>query len=239
MFEFRKKLKYNLDVIDIRDVTPLVRRVTFKGDLFATALPCQPSQWLKLFLPSGGSQVSRAYTIRRHYPQSGNVDIDFVRHDHGPAGRWAEQAQFGDQIGCSALRGGFQPQEDAEWMLLAADETGTPAVMSILESLSPGDRALVVLEAETMTELQALDSLAAVNCEWFFRDEHPAGSNLLLQGIDRLQLPSGVGQFWIAGEAQCVNEVRDYLTEACSIPRRLVRSKGYWMRGVADHRDRD
>jgi NADPH-dependent ferric siderophore reductase len=239
MLEFRKKMKYNLEVTDIRDVTPLVRRVTLKGDLFAEVPPCQAGQWLKLFLPSGGSQVTRAYTIRRHFPRSARVEVDFVRHDHGPAGRWVERAWVGEQIGCSALRGGFQPQDDAEWMLLAADETGTPAVMSILESLSPRDRALVVLEAASLSELQAVDSLATVNCEWYFRDEHPAGSNLLLEGIKRLQLLSGIGQFWIASEAQAVNEVRDYLTETCSIQRRLVRGKGYWMRGVADHRDRD
>ncbi|ERO64277.1 siderophore-interacting protein [Pseudomonas piscis] len=235
----RKKMKYDIEVTAIHDLTPLVRRVTFRGELFGGDLECQPAQWLKLFVPNGGNPASRAYSIRRHDRQASSVDIDFVRHGHGPAGRWAEQARVGDWIGCSALRGGFQPQEEAEWLLLAADETGTPAVMSILESLAPGDRAVVVLEAANMTELQAMDTLATVNYEWMFRDEHPHATNLLLEGIDKLQLPSGVGQFWIAAEAQAINEVRDYLTDACSIQRRLVRSKGYWMRGVADHRDRD
>ncbi|WP_460416435.1 siderophore-interacting protein [Pseudomonas sp. microsymbiont 2] len=237
MLEFRKKLKYNLEVTDVRDVTPLVRRVTLKGDLFAGESPCEPGQWLKLFLPSGASQVSRAYTIRRHYPKSARVEVDFVRHDHGPAGRWVERTWVGEQIGCSALRGGFQRQEDAEWMVLTADETGTPAVMSILESLSPRDRALVVLEAASQTERQAVDSLATVNCKWYFRDDYLGYRNLLLDGISNLTLPSGIGQFWIAGEAKAVNEVRDYLTETCSIQRRLVRGKGYWMRNVADYRD--
>jgi len=121
----RKKMKYDIEVTAIHDLTPLVRRVTFRGELFGGDLECQPAQWLKLFLPNGGNPASRAYSIRRHDRQASSVDIDFVRHGHGPAGRWAEQARVGDWIGCSALRGGFQPQEEAEWLLLAADETGT------------------------------------------------------------------------------------------------------------------
>lgn len=237
MFDSRPRFKYDIEVIFIEDITPRIRRITFKGELFGGIQQCKSAQWLKLFVPSASGVVTRAYTLRRHSPDSSSVDIDFVLHGEGAVGLWAQDAQIGETLGCSALRGGFQPLADAEWYLLVADETGTPAVMSILEGLGPGEYATAFLEAESAEEWQGVDSLAKVDCIWIYRNEYAPGTNMLLHAIGNATHPPGLGQFWIAAEASVAQEVREYLTEDCSIPRRLVRSKGYWMRGIADHRE--
>lgn len=237
MLAAKKKFKYDIQVVSVRDVTPMIRRITFRAEMFSEIPQCKPAEWLKLFVPSSVGTVTRAYTVRRHHRELALIDVDFVLHGEGAAGVWAQHAVVGEWIGCSAVRGGFQPVSDAEWLFLVADETGTPAVMSILEALGTGEYALVFLVAENEREWQAINSAATVDCTWIYRNGGSSVDFELLDSISDVRHPPGVGQFWIAAEANMAQQVREYFTGVCSIARRVVRSKGYWMRGTADHRE--
>nr|WP_314570332.1 siderophore-interacting protein [uncultured Pseudomonas sp.] len=233
----KKRFKYDIEVVGVRDVTPSIRRITFRAGMFGDISSCKPAEWFKLFVPSASGTVTRAYTVRGHCPQMATVDVDFVLHGEGAAGGWAQQATVGQWIGCSALRGGFQPVSDAEWLFLVADETGTPAVMTILEAMNAGEHALVFLVAENESEWQPVTSAATVDCRWVYRNGGTGADFALLDAISEVRHPPGMGQFWIASEAGMAQQVREYFTGVCSIARRMVRSKGYWMRGVSDHRE--
>jgi NADPH-dependent ferric siderophore reductase len=69
------------------------------------------------------------------------VDI-YLHGDIGRASAWARRAQAGDPVGYAGPRTHWEPDPQAAWALLAAEETGLPALLAILESLPPGARAI-------------------------------------------------------------------------------------------------
>lgn len=102
------------------------------------------AQWRAL--PDDVRPAMRTYTVRAARPHLGQVDVDFVLHGtSGPASRWASAAQPGDQIfliGPNARYDGpasgveWRPPAHAQHLILAGDETATPAICSILEELA-------------------------------------------------------------------------------------------------------
>ena len=73
--------------------------------------------------------VFRSYTVREHRPEAGDIDIDFVAHgDQGVAGPWAQAAQPGHQVAILDQGCGFDPIDDADFYLLAGDESGTVVI---------------------------------------------------------------------------------------------------------------
>jgi len=107
------------------------------------------------------------------------VDVDFVLHGAtGPASAWAESAAVGDEvvlIGPNARfpgpTGGFEwhPPVDASCLLIAGDETAVPAVCTIVESLSAGRRARVLLEVPEAGDALEVAAPAGVEITWLPR----------------------------------------------------------------------
>jgi NADPH-dependent ferric siderophore reductase len=130
-------------------------------------------------LPRGGwrfpkgspEQHWRNYTVRRHDPARAEVDIDFALHDDpGQATRWAADARPGDTAEFAGRRMHWVRDPDADWSLLAADDTGVPAALAILESLPPGHQAIAVLEVADDRECQPVETPADVDVLWLSRD---------------------------------------------------------------------
>jgi|HubBroStandDraft_1064217.scaffolds.fasta_scaffold30971_2 NADPH-dependent ferric siderophore reductase len=234
------QLRRNLVVRATRLVTPLMRRIIFGGDGLAGMEGAPPAAWIKLFIPTGsGDQAGRAYTVRRYDAAARELAVDFVIHGDGPASRWAERAAPGDVVQFGGPRSGFERRPDAEWLLLAGDETALPAILGILESLPPATHALAFVEIDHTEEQQAVKTAAPVEMTWLSRDGAPAGTtNLLETATRRAPLPAGHGQFWLAGEAGVTRRIRGQLTEERGIPMSAVTAKGYWKIGEVDHRDR-
>ena len=176
----------------------------------------------------------RTYSIRRHRPAAREVDVDFVLHGgdghEGPAARWAADARPGDVVGLygpsvSHLR---TPGRH-DWTLFAGDETALPAIGAWLESLGPGERAVVVAGVAGPEEEQPLESAADVTVVWRHRDGVPAGqSAALADGVRELDFPDGVPFAWVAGEASAVRTVRRHLVGERGLDRRAVAFAGYW-----------
>jgi NADPH-dependent ferric siderophore reductase len=56
-------------------------------------------------------QEWRNYTVRRHRPEAGEIDVDVVLHDQpGPASRWAAEAPLGSDVGYAGPRVDFTPR---------------------------------------------------------------------------------------------------------------------------------
>ncbi|MFF2370147.1 siderophore-interacting protein [Agromyces sp. NPDC058110] len=135
------------------------------------------SQWREL--PAELRNPFRTYTVRAVRPDRREVDIVFACHgDVGPASRWAGRAKPGDELvligpdefGAGRTVGIDWRPGDVGTLLLAGDETATPAICAILESLpenSVGAAFLEVPESGDVLEVRAPDG---VDVRWLPRD---------------------------------------------------------------------
>jgi NADPH-dependent ferric siderophore reductase len=222
-------------------------RITLSAPAFADFGVAEPGEiitlgWAppgeELVLPQLGwrfprgtrEQHWRNYTVRRHDPARAEVDVDFALHDDpGQATRWAAHAAPGDKTGFAGPRTHWDRDPDADWLLLAADDTGVPAALAILESLPAGHRAIAVLEVADDRERQTVDTPADVDVRWISRDGRAPGTTSLLPDADReLELPSGRGQVWGAGESRAMRRVRDHVRRGRGIAKEAVSVLGYW-----------
>jgi len=183
--------------------------------------------------------IMRSYTIAAQDPDTGEIDVDFVLHgDAGPASRWAAAAQPGDRV---ALFGPqvadntsvcFRPPADADWVLLAADQTALPALAGILTTAPPGlpvHAWVTVPHAEDVLELKTDADLTVT---WLVAGDLAAA----VRGAD---LPSGSPYAWIAGEAGQVKALRRHLVNERGWDRSRVTFAGYWRRGTSEDRLRE
>jgi NADPH-dependent ferric siderophore reductase len=170
----------------------------------------------------------RSYTIRRHDPVAKEMDFDFVLHgDHGPASKWASNAQPGDEVIFVGPSPAYRPDLDADWHLLIGDETTIPAVGAIISAL-PSATIRAFVEIEDAAEEQDL------SVTWVHRDGVPAGSSEpLVKALATAEFPAGVPAVWAAGERQVMQAVRDHLVSHHGIDRARIRPATYWRLGHA------
>lgn len=129
----------------------------------------------------------RTYTARAIRPEQREIDIDFVVHGTGgPASAWVSGARAGDElivIGPDARA--EQSGSGIEWnpgtaaeVLLAGDETATPAICAILESLPEGVGGEAYLEVPGADDFMEVETRSGVQIHWLGRDGAPLGEQL-------------------------------------------------------------
>ncbi|MGH2562625.1 MAG: siderophore-interacting protein, partial [Thermomicrobiales bacterium] len=211
---------YFTQVVRTVTLTPHLRRITFGGGDLDRFLSAGPDQFITVLLPHPHQErplihpdftwedyrdmpeetrpISRNYTVRRHRPEIGELDVDFVLHgDLGPATRWAARAKPGDHLGIWGPRMAYDPPPGVDWQLLAGDETAVPAIGAILESLPPGARARVVIEVAGPADELPFPTAAAVEVTWLHRGDFPPGeSDQLLAAIRQETFPDGILYAW-------------------------------------------
>ncbi|MFD3929336.1 siderophore-interacting protein [Streptomyces sp. NPDC058614] len=202
-------------------------------------------------LPDDVRAVMRSYTLRSLRRDPDEIDIDFVLHGvepeaetpAGPASRWASEAAPGDRVlllgpaieDNRAIR--FRPPEDADLVVVWADETAVPAASAILESLPAGTRARAWLEVEHTEDIQDLVIAADADITWLVRDD---GSPMAVDAVRAAQLPPAERPYvWIAGESGQVKELRRHLVREREIDRRRITFVGYWRRGLTEEQLRE
>lgn len=241
-------------VVAVRDLTPRLRRVTFRGsDLGRFATP--DNLHVRLYLPPPGLQVPswprpgpdgrplwpepdrrpavRYYTLRRIDAEAGELDIDFVLHaDGGPGISFAMEARPGDLCGMSGPCGlGIRP---ASWHLLAGDETALPAIARILEELPADARGTALIEVEDEADELPLRAPSGVAVRWLHR--RGAGSaGPLVEAVCVLTLPSDPADLfaWVACEFEELARLRDHL-RGRGIDRDRLLTVAYWRRMPPD-----
>lgn len=231
------------------------------------------TEWYRRWreLPDEARNPIRTYTIRSPRPEAREIDIDFVLHGtEGPASAWATAARVGDPLTVVGPDSRSDEQGGGiEWrpgaatsVLIAGDETATPAICSIVESL-PAD-AVGEVCIEVPTEADALDLAAprGVTVRWLARGSGPHGVRLsaavhewgVRRGARRAgpapealaepdadevlwEVPDAVdgGEYaWLAGEAGTITALRRHLVRDLGIDRRSVAFMGYWREGRAE-----
>ncbi|MGW6392164.1 siderophore-interacting protein [Streptomyces sp. NPDC055103] len=190
-------------------------------------------------MPDDERAVMRSYTVREQRTEPApEVDIDFAIHeDGGPACRWAARAEPGDRVvvlgpAVAANTGvRFQLPEDADSVLIWADETALPAASAILEWLPAETRAQVFLEVPYSGDRMDLVTEADATVTWLVREE---GAPSAVDAVRGTELPGEAPYVWIAGESGAVKALRRHFVRERELDRRRVTFVGYWRKGLSE-----
>ncbi|WP_306327400.1 siderophore-interacting protein [Streptomyces venezuelae] len=189
-------------------------------------------------MPEDVRAVMRSYTVREQRTEPHEVDIDFAVHeDGGPACRWAGRAKPGDRVVVlgpavadnTGVR--FQLPEDADSVLIWADETALPAASAILEWLPAETRAQVFFEVPYSGDRMELATEADATVTWLVREE---GAPSAVEAVRGAELPGESPYVWIAGESGSVKALRRHFVRERELDRRRVTFVGYWRKGLSE-----
>lgn len=246
-----------LTVLRTERVTPRVQRVVLGGEELEGFHSAAPDDHVKVVFPTaqglhlpvrgpGGLEFPpditpppmRDYTPRRFDADRGELTIDFMLHDAGPATAWAQSARPGDVLGIGGPRGSLVVADAFDWYLLLGDETAMPAIGRRLEELPAHARAIALIEVEDEREHQAFVSRADIAVRYLHRRGAAPGSTTLLDdALAALVWPDGEGFVFIGGEAGTMRRLREQVIEARHHPRAWMKASGYWKPGVSNHHD--
>jgi NADPH-dependent ferric siderophore reductase len=182
-------------------------------------------------LPREQWPVTRTYSVRAWDAENLELTVDFVYHgEEGVAGPWAANAKPGDDVRFGGPGGGYAPDQDADWHLLAGDESALPAIAAALERIPAGARAHVFIEVSGPEEEQKLETAADAAVTWLHRGDAPVGA-ALVQAVSAFAFPDGTPHAFVHGEAGFVKELRRLLLVQRGVPRDRVSISGYWRLG--------
>ncbi|RNI21100.1 siderophore-interacting protein [Flexivirga caeni] len=253
---------YHAEVTRSARLSPHVQRVTFAGDDIRRMPQHGFDQWFRLFLPrpdgttdfdavpdsfglggylryltkkSGTRPPFRSYTVRELRSDQGELDVDFVIHgDAGIAGPWAQRAEPGEHVVLLDQGRGFDPLDDAAFVLLAADESALPAVAGILRDLPRDATGLAIIETGDPADRQALDAPDGFEIRWLTRDDpHATAGVAALAEVASFTPDEPVRlQAYFGGEQAMVAGSRRHLV-AAGVPKSRIEFTGYWKVGRA------
>lgn len=241
---------FRADVRDVVALTPNMIRIVFGGeDLRRFVSSGDPDERLVVVLPRAGEREApapirqddgtldypaedepemRSYTVRQVDAATGELVIDFVRHEGGVAATWAIQARVGDVVYLSPASGWYRPPADTTWQLLMADMTALPALGRILEELPAQQRAVVLAEVTEPSDSQRIETSADTSVSWLPGSGNGHAPSRLLQALQEIELPEGPGYLWFAGEAAESRAVRKYVRRELGWPTERFTIIGYW-----------
>lgn len=236
----------------VEQLTPHMIRVVLGGEgLSEFATDGSTDSYVKLLFPAPGPgdpepydldviraerprsewPVTRTYTVRSWDARTRELAIDFVHHgDVGLAGVWAAGAKPGDQLRFLGPGGGYAPDPEAGWHLLAGDESALPAIAASLEALPQGRAAHVFVEVDNAAEEQPLAERDDIHVSWLHREGGAPGSRLV-PAVRALEFPPGDVQAFVHGEANFVRDLRRLLRIELSLPKERLSVSGYWRLG--------
>ena len=242
-----------LEVIDVSDITPLMRRITLKGDMEGFASAGHADHIKAFFFPEGVAPMlapigprgaefpegmrpeMRDYTPRYFDLAAGTLVLDFVLHGDGPASSWAAKVALGDKLVIGGPRGSLIIPAAFDWYLLAGDETALPALGRRIEELPAGAKIVAVIEVDSLADEQHFETEADLVLHYVHRNGQPAGTtSLILDILREIEFPPGDAYAYIAGESSMSKAVRTHLTEERGFNPEWVKAAGYWLLGVAD-----
>ena len=96
---------------------------------------------------------------------------------------------------------------------------------AMLGALHPRARAYGVIEVDDAPDRLPL----ARDLDWRFRCGRSAvASESLVEAVHQLELPSGPGVAYLAGEARTIQMLRRHLMAERGWPRRAIKTKPFW-----------
>lgn len=226
-----------LEVVSVRDFTPLYRRIRFHSPELVDALDVSPTLWMRLWVPNErtGDVSQRGYTFVEADAQAGTFDVDFVLHDEpGPAGDWAKQAEPGQRLELALTPANLSIPEDATHWVVVGDLTALPAINSLIEAAPAHVRVSAAIEDAHVDHHARLpvSSHPQLEAAWVVPAVRDHGGELAAW-MRRLDVdPAGLW-VWGAGERGLVKAVRSVCKDAWRLDRARYFTQAYWMKGKA------
>ncbi|UNZ20289.1 siderophore-interacting protein [Streptomyces sp. 891-h] len=240
-------------VVRTEQLTPHMVRVVLGGESLAgfPAGDCT-DHYVKLLFPAPGVRYPepfdiariraelpraqwpsmRTYTVRAWDPAALELTLDFVVHgDQGLAGPWARSAKVGDQVRFLGPGGAYAPSPEADWHLLAGDESALPAIAASLARVPAGAPVRALIEVAGPEEEQPLNAPPGAQLRWLHRGAAPVGERLVA-AVRALEFPPGRVHAFVHGEANFVKELRGHLRLERGIAREQLSISGYWRLGA-------
>lgn len=175
--------------------------------------------------------ATRTYTVRSWAPAARELTLDFVVHgDEGLAGPWARSAEPGRQIRFLGPGGAYAPDPEADWHLLAGDESALPAIAAALEAMPADADVRALIEVESAREEQKLSAPGTAGVVWLHRGTSRVGEHLV-DAVRRMTFPPGRVHAFVHGEAGFVKELRRHLRLERGVQREQLSISGYWRLG--------
>ena len=237
-------------------LTPnLVRLELGDGDLSGFSMPEATDSYINVAIPPAAAPYGevfepkvvkaehpehtwparRRYTVRSWDPWAGRLTVDFVVHGaSGVAGPWAAGVQPGSILVFEGPGGGYRPDPDADWHLLAGDESALPAIAASLEALPPGAPAVVRLVCDGPDHQLPLPSPGDLDVAWLHRTGGPEDAELLPDAVRRLDFPAGRVHAFVHGEAEEIRAIRRHLLLERGLDRADMSCSPYWRRTMTD-----
>ncbi|MFC7491277.1 MULTISPECIES: siderophore-interacting protein [unclassified Knoellia] len=248
----------HLTVTNAEQLTPRLRRLWFRSeDLTAFEGNESTDRYVKLVFPKPGVSypepldmralrgtippedlpVVRTYTALFPDVEAGTLAIDFVVHgDEGVAGPWAAMAQPGDTLLANGPGGGYRPDPDADWHLLAGDESAIPAITAALAALAPDAVARILLLVDGPDAELHLARPPGAELTFIHRE----GGGDLVEAIRGLDWLEGRVHAFVHGEGNAVmHGIRPHLLGERGLDREQVSISGYWRQGRTEEGFRD
>ncbi|MEP3115652.1 siderophore-interacting protein [Nisaea sp.] len=232
-----------MTVQTIRPVSDWMLRMTLKGEdlapfdqrglhvrlMIPEAPHGRPLVWPSIdpsgavHYPDGDDTLTvRVYTIRHIRPESGEVDVDIVRHAGGVFSDWSETAEPGQKVGMIGPGGGYFPA--AGWLAIGGDDTAVPAILRILEQREDEAGGQVIIGLHPHQEPQKIELPANFAINWVATSD-------LVNAMQAVSSPSAANcVFWFAGEAEQARALRTYFKSELGLPAERRSSAAYWRR---------
>lgn len=249
-----KRPQIVLEVIERIQLTPHLVRIVAggpgiaaveengKSDAYAKMIFADPSanltppydmEVLREQLPQDQLPSIRTYSIRRFDLANGQIWVDFVVHGtEGVAGPWADNAKPGDPLVLLGIGGGYAPDPEADWHLLAGDEAAIPAIAAALEVMPSDARGVAFLEVQDEQGQLDLTAPEGIEVVWLHRGQAEAGTtDLLIDAVRGLEWPDGTVQVFAHGERGAMKQLRPFLTEDRGVDRSQLSLSAYWAHG--------
>lgn len=191
---------------------------------------------MKLQFPREGAPEDerpkvRTYTVREWDAERGLLTIDFVVHgDEGVAGPWAASATPGDTLQMRGPGGGYAPDPEADWYLLAGDLSCVPAISASLPRIPAGRPVHVFLQVHGPEEHLELTSPGDLEVHWL----HGDADETVAAALAAFDLPPGNVHAYVHGEATAVRLARRHLVVDRGVPAERLHASGYWKRTLTD-----
>lgn len=173
------------------------------------------------------------YTIR--YFRDGEIDLDFVVHEHGRASEWAQATKPGDEIVLREPYGIYEAPADADWQLFVCDATGLPALGRLLEGLAENVEARVIVEVPDKSHEQQFETRAKLKIVWLYGAGNGIAASQLGDAVKSMTFPADRSVYmWVASEAKTVRPIRKYLRHELKWPATRYSITGYWTDKLAE-----
>ncbi|MGO2801797.1 MAG: SIP domain-containing protein [Corynebacterium variabile] len=185
--------------------------------------------------PKERRPLAKTYTVRRWDASTRELDVDFVKHGLGTATTWAYRAQPGERVHIAGPSTSKGLPEGADWLLIAGDDTATPAIARFLEDLPEDARGQVFLEVAEDSHVYDLREMPNMEVTWLARNGVPAGaSTLLTDAVAGADWQEGQCFAWLAGEQSVVRDLRRGLIEQRGLDKAWIDFTGYWKRETVE-----